>query len=264
MENNLQIIDNSYLPVSENQIIKSALTGTLVRLAIPYEIDGVVSVAIDKAIFYLGLKTILEDRDMIKITVIDDVKRHFPNLTISEVGIAIENGSKGKYGKVIGLAPKDVFEWLSAYSVSQERKTQVAELAKHNEPTPEPTEEQKRQLRWVNMLNAWAAYKKDGAINDHGNAVYNTLVNNGRINYSEEQMSDFIRIAKADLMKEYNPLQHVGNFVKANECKAIIAQITSGGDENTRVIVAAKKIALNHFFAELAEMQMEITDLFQD
>lgn len=264
MGTNLQVINNSDQPVSENQIIKAALTGTLVKSAIPYEIDGAVSVAIDKAIFYLGLKTILEDRDMIKVTVIDDVKRHFPKLTISEVGVAIENGSKGLYGKVVGLAPKDVFEWLSAYSISEARKLQVAELAKQNASTPEPTEEQKRQLRWVNMLNAWATFKKEGSFNDHGNAVYNILVNNGRINYNDEQMADFMRMAKADLMKEYNPLQHVGNFVKASECKAIIAEITNSGDENTRVKVAAKKRALNHFFSELAGMEMEITDLFQD
>ncbi|MEB0250038.1 hypothetical protein QN344_07805, partial [Mucilaginibacter sp. 5B2] len=259
MGSNLQIVNNSQ-PVSENQIIKTALTDTLVRVAIPYEIDGIVSAAIDKAIFYLGLKTTLEDRDMIKATVYDDVKRHFLNLTIAEVGIAIESGSKGLYGKVVGLAPKDVFEWLTAYSISEARKMQVAELAKQNEAYPEPTEEQKRLIRWNNMLNAWAAYKKDGSFNDHGNAVYNTLVNNGRINYSDEQMGDFRRMSKADLIKQYNPLQHIGNFVKANECKSIIAEITNGGDDNTRVIVAAKKLVLNHFFANMVEMDMEITD----
>lgn len=263
MENNLQVINNPVQLASENQIIKSALTGTLVKFAIPYEIDGAVSVSIDKAIFYLGLKTILEDRDMIKITVIDDVKRHFPNLTISEVGVAIESGSKGLYGKVVGLAPKDVFEWLSAYSISEARKIQVAELVNKSEQVPEPTEEQKRRLRWDNMLNAWATFKKNGTFNDHGNAVYNTLVRNGRLKYSREKVVEFIAKAKLQLQNQFNPLNHIGNFVKANECRSILEEMQSK-KRNGRVRATARKLMLNQFFAELAEMEMEITDLFQD
>jgi hypothetical protein len=264
MEAKLQIIKNSEPePVSENQIIKSALKSTLVKSAVAYEIDGAVSVAIDKAIFYLGLKTPNEDRDMIKITVIDDAKRHFTNLTIAEIGIAIENGSKGLYGEVKGLAPKDAFNWLTAYSISQLRKDQVAELAKQNEATPEPTDEQKAQMAWNNLLKAWACFKEQGSYNDFGNAVYKTLVDNGKINFSDEQKADFYRLAKADLMKQYNPVQYVGNVVKMNECKSIIAEIINGGDENTRVKVNAKKLALNHFFVELKEMDIEIADLFE-
>lgn len=261
MENNLQIISNSDLPVSENQIIKSALTGTLVRLAIPYEIDGAVSVAIDKAIFYLGLKTILEDRDMIKITVIDDVKRHFPNLTISEVGIAIENGSKGLYGKVVGLAPKDVFEWLSAYSICEARKIQIAELAKQNKVKPEPTDEQKAQMRWNNLLKAWAFFKEHKYYNDYGNAVYNMLLMNGKINFTVEQKEGFKIEALKNLESEYNPLKHIGNPIKVSEMYKLVKDIHED-PKKTRVIAEAKRIALHRFFSDLAEMQMEITDLF--
>lgn len=264
---NLQVIKNSENTseqVSENQIIKSALKSTLVKSAVPYEIDGSVSVAIDKAIFYLGLKTPNDDRDMIKIAVIDDVKRHFPQLTISEIGIAIENGSKGLYGEVKGLAPKDAFNWLNAYTQSEVRKHQIAELAKQSAPAPKPTDDEQVQMAWNNLLNAWANFKKEGSYNDFGNAVYKTLVDNGKINFSDEQKADFYRLAKAELMKQYNPVQYVGNVVKMNECKSIIAEITNGGDQNTRVKVNAKKLALNHFFKELAEMEMDITDLFAE
>lgn len=260
MENNLQVINNT--PVSENQIIKAALTAPLVKHAIPYEIDGAVSVAVDRALFYLGSKMPIEDRDMVKVAVIDDAKRHFSNLTIAEIGIAIDNGVKGMYGKVVGLAPKDVFDWLTAYSISEQRKNQASQLAKENEPKPEPTEEEKATLYWNNLVNAWLTFKKDGCYNDHGNSVYNILLANGKINYSDEQMADFMRMAKSDLVKEYNPLKHLGNVVKTNEYKAIIAEITTGGDGNARVKVSAKKIALNHFFGDLMQKGTEITDLF--
>lgn len=265
MESNLSVIHhNAELPVSENQIIKSALSAPLVKNSIPYEIDGAVSSAIDKAIFYFGLKTPIEDRNMIKIAAIDDVKRHFGHLTVSEIGIAIENGSKGLYGKTVGIAPKDIFEWLTAYTASEERKHQLASLQKEQQPKPELTDEQKAQIAWNALLTAWAAYKKDGHYNDHGNSVFNMLRINGKISYSKEQYADFLRIATADLKKEYNPLLHVGNPIKANEFKAILNGILTEGDNNSRVKVSAKKIALNHFFAELVNMEMEITDLFAE
>jgi hypothetical protein len=262
MEHNLQVINNSE-PVSENQIVKSALTRTLVKSAIPYEIDASVSVAIDKAMFYLGLRTIIEDRDMIKVTVIDDVKRHFRELSIVEIGIAIENGSKGLYGKVVGLAPKDVFDWLTAYMQSELRKNQVAALAKIDEPAPEPTDEQKRLLRWNNMLNAWATFKKDGSFNDHGNSVYTTLVNNGRLKYPRERVIEFMAKATQELKSQFNPLNHVGNFVRSSDCRAVLRELESK-KRNGRVKSATRKLMLNQFFAELADMEMEITDLFQD
>lgn len=196
--------------------------------------------------------------------VTDTIIKNYPSLRLQEIPIAFANGIRKKYGEYFGLCVISFEQFITGYLNSNDRAELVKEKSKLIETKTEPTEDEKALIYWNNLVNAWLTFKKDGSYNDHGNSVYTTLVNNGKINYSDEQMGDFMRMAKADLMKQYNPLQHVGNPIKAGEFKAILSEIMNGGDNNTRVKVAAKKIALNHFFGELFDMEMEIIDLFQD
>lgn len=257
---NLQLNNPNNLP-SKNEELKNALTATKIKNSLPHEIGGVVSIAIEKAIFYLGLKTEQSDRDLIKITVIEDVKKHFPSLTLSEIGLAIENGSKGVYGKVMGLAPKDAYLWLYEFSQSTERKQVLAIVSKENDIPLKPTDEELKSLAWDNTVRAWETYKENNYFNDYGNIVYKYLAKNGKINYSEDQRNDFKRMAKAALNSQYNPSNSVGNAIKMNEHRHILKEVNSS-DDNARLISEAKKLALNHFFKELKEIGSEIQDLF--
>lgn len=259
METGLSKIQSD-LP-SENNLVKQALQATKINQALPHEIGGAISAAVDKAIFYLGLKTEDSDRDLIKLNVIADVKRHFPLLTVDELAIAIDNGVHGKYGNVVGLSPKDVYNWINAYSISNERRENQERLLKEQAEKSEPTEEEKEKVRWDNLINAWELFKQNGYFKDFGNSIYNYLDKKGKIKFTVEQKEDFKRIALINLKNEYNPIQHIGNFVKVSEVKTILNEIESD-DKNARVIAEAKKTALNHFFKELADMEMEITDLF--
>lgn len=251
---------NSYLP-SENNLVKQALQATKINQALPHEIGGAISGAIDKAIFYLGLKTDEADRDLIKLNVISDVKRHFPLLTIDELAIAIDNGVHGKYGAVVGLSPKDVYNWINAYSISNERRENQERLQKEQAEKNEPTEEEKERLRWDNLINAWCMYKQNGYFKDFGNSIYNYLDKKSKIKFTVGQKEDFKRIALINVKNEFNPIKHIGNFVMVNDVKRILNEIESD-DKNARVIAEAKKVALNQFFSELAEMGMNIEDLF--
>lgn len=258
---NIQTTNNESNLPSQNEQLKNALQSPKIKEAIPYEIAGVVSSSIEKALFYLGLKTIEIDRDSIKATVIEDIKEHFKSLTIKEIEIAIKNGSRGIYGEVFGLAPKDVYNWIYAFSQSQERKEVVAEVEKQNTFTYSPTEKELKALAWTNLLNAWAKFKAQGFYNDFGNVIYKQLVLNGKINYTESQRADFKRMAKSNLNREFNPVNSINNSIKMFENKKILSEINANED-NARLISEAKKVALNHFFKELLEIGSEIEDLF--
>jgi len=246
---------------SENNLVKQALQATKINQALPHEIGGAISAAVDKAIFYLGLKTEDSDRDLIKLNVIADVKRHFPLLTVDELAIAIDNGVHGKYGNVVGLSPKDVYNWINAYSISNERRENQERLQKEQTEVKEPTDEEKEKLYFENLINAFEIFKEKGTFSDFGNAVYNYLDKKGKINFTVEQKEDFMRMALINLKNEFNPLQHVGNMIKANEFKLILNEIIEQ-PKNLRVVSEAKRCALNHLFKEFAEIDMEITDLF--
>jgi hypothetical protein len=246
---------------SKNELIKRALQSVKVKDASINELGRIVSASVEKVIFYLGLKLIESDRDLIKVNIMEDVKQYFPSLTVSEIAVAIELGSHGNYGDVIGFAPKDAYNWIYAYVQSLERKEVVTTIEKENRDTTIPSDEELKALAWNNMLNAWAKYKEHGFYNDFGNSIYKMLVLNGKINYTEEQRADFKRIAKSNLNREFNPINSINNSIKMLENKKILAEV-NGSPDNARLISEAKKVALNHFFKELVEIGSEIEDLF--
>ena len=263
MQTGLQTIKNQALVKSENEVVKEALMAPKIKDCDQSDIGVAVSEAIEKAIFYLGLKTPAEDRTMIKYSVRDDITKNFPLMTMDEIKFAIDAGVHGKYGQVMGLSPKDVYNWIVDFSKSDIRKTKLIEIEKEQDENPQPSDEQQAQMRWDNLINAWLFYKKNGYVKDYGNAVFNTLEINGKLSYTSDQMEDFRRMAKMNLEKRYNPLNHVGDFVKVSEVKAILTQIRNE-DKNARVESETKLIALNHFFAELLEFGSEVQDLFTE
>lgn len=263
MQTGLQTIKDQSLVKSENQIVKEALLAPKIKDSNPDDIDDAISASIEKAIFYLGLKTPIQDRSMIKHSVFNDVTKHFPLMTKDEIIFAIDAGSHGQYGPVVGISPKDIYNWIVAFSKSDIRKTKLIEIEKEQEENPQPSDEQQAQMRWDNLINAWLFYKKNRYVNDYGNAVFNTLEINGKLSYTSDQMEDFRRMAKLNLEKKYNPLNHVGDFVKVSEVKAILTQIRNE-DKNARVESETKLIALTHFFGELLDFGTEVQDLFTE
>lgn len=246
---------------SESSIIETALRGVKVCDADNVQISGVVSAALDSAFLYVGLNTSVEDRNATKLMVINDCRKHFSLLAVPEIAIAIDNGVHGKYGEFVGISAAIVYKWLTEYSLSQIRKIKMLEI---NKPEPfEMSNDDKEKMYWNNLVNAWEHYKEHGYYNDMGNAIYRTLEINKKINFTSEQKEIFKSDAKHKLIKEFNPLKHIGNFVKINECKLIIEGLNNGS-ENSRIISEAKNIALNQFFKELLEMDMNIIDLFNE
>lgn len=252
----------SNLPVQQS---RNLLLKPNVAEIVKNEVFDVVKASIAQCYAHLNFSVPGEaDRNYLVNEVTDSIINNYPSIRIQEIPLAFSNGIRKKYGEYFGLCVVSFEQFIAGYLNSPERAELVKEKSKLIEEKTAPTEEEQAQMAWKNLLNAWATFKKEGSYNDFGNAVYKTLVDNGKINFSDEQKADFYRLAKAELMKQYNPVLHVGNVVKMNECKSIIAEITSGGDQNTRVKVNAKKIALNQFFKELAEMEMDITDLFAE
>lgn len=249
-------------PDGITQKIKAALIEKKIVECSETEIVLSISPAINKAIFYLGYKITDADSELLKLMVIDDIKKSFINLSLPEVVIAIENGYRGIYGEVFGLAPKDVYNWLNSYIHDQVRRNAKKEIQCENDFDNEPSDEEKKKLFWFNLMNAWEIYKKNGFYNDIGNAIYSTLSINKKIEFTEEQRSNFKERAKAIVIAEFNPEKHFGNDIKMKEAMKMVNSVKSGTQEQ-RVIAEAKRIALNEFFADLLKSGNEIEDLFK-
>lgn len=258
------IPSNTNLILSENDKIIQSFNSKKIKDCAERDIDIELSNAVDKAILFLGLNINKEDRFAVKMMSSEDIRNKFPLLGIKEISIAIESGVRGKYGEVFGVAPKDIYNWISSYSLSVARIENHEKWVNENNKPIEISDEQKADVYWIVLIKAFESFKQNnGFYNDLGNAVYNLLDANNKINFSKEQKLEFKAQAISNLKSQYNPIKHVGNIIKMNESKAILTEILSD-DKNSRIISEAKKIALNKFFADLFEMDIEIEDLFNE
>lgn len=249
---------------SERQLMISALCDTRVAAAPIEDLAMVVSKAIEKGIFYLGLiNKSAPDREALKMMVMEDCQTSFITLTLSEVKNAIENGFRGKYGDVRGMAPKDVYNWLKAYKNDPMRNTVRLELEAASQDMSEPpTEEEQIAIATYNLNNAWNTFKQKGYFTDHGNVIYNILDANGKIPFTLEDKERLWKLAKGQLINYHAPEKHFGNEVKMKEAMAITNSIKSE-DAKHRIKSEAKQIAVNEFFARLVKDGIELWDIFK-
>ena len=245
---------------SNLQKIKTAQLSPKVKEAQDVEIATIISASVEKAIFYLGLNTSVEDRTMIKYSVIDDCKKHFLGLTVHELSLAIDNGVHGLYGAVVGISPRDIYNWINAFSISSDRKDAKQELAKIESESKKPSDQEIEALRRKNALNAFETFKSSKPFTDFGNAIYNYLDAKGLIPFNTERKVYFKNKAIESLSSQLNPIQFVGNQIKMMEAKTLLAEIKAD-DKHAIIIAEAKKLALNAYFQELAEVETELTDL---
>lgn len=236
------------------------LSGRKVSEATDMELDVVITFAIEKANLDLGRSNIDEsDNDHLCNTLMTEARKCFSTLTLDELKEAIENGTKGKYNIDPIYKPTVilVITWWNAWM--QDAKRIEARKQINNEVYISPTEEQKKELNIQIIKNSWAKYKKDGKVGDIGNAVYNSLDELELIPFSIDRKLEFMELAKKSLLSEYSTAKTFDK-IKRMELQNIIDSILAG-NEKSRLKAEAKRIALNTFFKELLEVEMEIEEL---
>lgn len=221
-----------------------------------------VSAAIEQAVFYLGLNKTDEDRDMLKMAAVNDCQTTFKLLTIAEVALALQNGVRGQYGEVRGMAPKDIYYWLNSYQLDSIRLACKKELAAKQEVSSEPSDEEILEIQTYNINKAWNDFKRDGYFHDHGNVIYNILDRNKKITFSAEEKKQFMHVAKSQLLKTHDPNKHIGDDLKMKEVMKIAESIRAD-ENNIRIIAEAKRLAVDKFFQNLVDNNIELWDLFK-
>lgn len=262
--NNQLIIANQ--PKSVMTLVKEAMAETKIKESTPEDLAMAISSAVEQAFFYLGLNKSESDRDATKIIVMEDCFNSFQSLSIGEVKIAIHDGVRGHYGEVRGIAPKDIYHWISAYKTSEIRKKLIQEAMYAHKNDDDgyykmPTQAEKIQLAKYTLEQAWVKFKETGAYSDHGNTVYNILDDNGKIRLTKEEKLICLERAKAYLFNYYAPEKHLGNDIKLKEVLKIYNEIKAS-DSNIRVKSQAKQFALLMVFEQMKKENIEIYDLF--
>lgn len=253
---------------SEISVIKAALTTPKVLNALPYEIDGAISMAVERAIFFLGLKTPEDDRDGIKITVIADVKKAFTHLTVGELGVAIDNGVRGKYGAFIGLSPKDIYNWILAYSISHERKISKGEIELIEE-NKEPTADEKFTIGKQLCIDLFEKFKIAGQLDRTALAVYEFLKSANLID--DDYRKGIYPQAMEDTIAEKS-LQ-VGLCMDLHKRRGLNAELECLTDniskdmltteQHSEVLRTGRKIILKNIFRDMIINEQDLAELIE-
>lgn len=253
---------------SEFQLIKAALGGTKITHSLPYEIDSCVSTSVEKAIFFLGLKTAIDDRNAIKITVISDIKKHFSNLTLSEISIAIDNGVRGKYGGVIGLSPKDVYNWIDAYSKSAERNMAKGEIITQKVKN-EPTADEKFTVGKDLCLELFAKYEASQQLTMSALAVYEYLKSldliqkDYKIGIYKQAVEETIKNKRIEVTLSQD--LHRRRIMNA-ELEILEQNYLNDGltqDQHNEVLRTGRKIILKNWFDDLIINEENLEELIE-
>ncbi|HYG84554.1 MAG TPA: hypothetical protein VD907_06800 [Verrucomicrobiae bacterium] len=219
------------------------------------ELFQAVNAAIGKSFADAGVKMLDDnDRDYLVNQVVKDIQTYTPNLRLEEIGIAFQNGVRGKYGDYFGLNVVTFNKFLVAYLSSGERDQRILKEA-DPEPEPAPPAPEEYDQRCMGHLkDAFKIVSEGGFFEDFGNFLYTWLdKEKGVIKLSKERRWKIWEEAETKLLLEKEEEKNAAtDYLKRKQISLIIEKIQAKS-KNDLVEIKAKKIALNTWIKDQIE-----------
>jgi len=237
------------------------------------EYDALVDI-IGLAIWTMGIteNSMTKDEQKLFIPVAIEEIKSFPNLSIEDVRIAFNRGSRRKYGDFFAMTITAVNIWLTKYEeeTKHEAMMQLKFVKKKELPVPEVTEEQKIKQHndWLdNVYNYFDEQVKTGeyVFYDFGNRLFNYLKKLKLITLTPEQQENIWKMAVEELKKEYHP-KNGRNFGSRIDLKSIYDNLKLdevGKREEDMIIARAKKITIRFYFIKLIRNKKHLRDMIE-
>ena len=176
--------------------------------------------------------------------VTSDLKQYHGGLSVNEVSVCLENGSKDEYGEFMGINVRTITKWLKAYKTSEKRYKTIKDIEKTSQALPPPGKEYGDQKMREMSLRYFDSFKNTG---DPGFAcvtVYQFLQRTGIVSHPPEVKIKAFNEAKSRLLISKNSLAMPLDVLEF------------------RAKSEAQKELLCDFFKELVDMDMDLMDMF--
>lgn len=185
------------------------------------------------------------------------VLKDFKHLTVQELGLAVENGTKGNYEiKKNGLRTVNIENinlWIKSYIADESRKAAMGyynlllnQSTLKTEPTPEEKEKQLKKA----CIDAYVEFKHDGTITLISRIVYDYLKDKLKIEWSPEERIKIRAEATENYERELK-LKKLGREITKNQFEAALENKKSLDNE-------MKKVALLYYFKKIKNNKQEI------
>lgn len=214
---------------------------------------------------FLGVKDILLEHHIHEL--MEYIQEYFMDFSIMEMDLAI----KLAVAKELHIEDNQHYNNFGALYLSkvfvayrEYRGRTIVRYFKHldalvNEDKPKPNTEQQRILmNYTGSISLFTLFKNNKNIIDLGNVTFNYLDELGMIPFSSER-----RLA----LKKLSTENYISNLKKKSEkgessMKDLIeAMVNNKKTEEEMLQYEYKKYALNVFFGELVEMELELKEL---
>ena len=238
------------------------------------EYDALVDI-IGLAIWTMGIteNSMTKPEQKLFIPIAIEEIKSFPNLTIEDVRIAFNRGSRRKYGDFFSMTITAVNIWLTKYEeeTKYEAMMQLKFVKKKELPVPELTEEEKLKQHADWLENIYKHFDNQVETNDYsfydfGNRLFTYLKKLGLINLTPEQQQKIWNMSVAELRNEYHP-KNGRNFGSRIDLKAIYDGLKLdevGKREEDLIVARAKKITIKWYFVKLIRDKKHIRDIINE
>lgn len=244
-----------------------ALKSPLIRNVERLKIDTVVQPAVFKAFMDRGQFEIEQEKiDHIVSSLSSAILTICPNIRLEEIPIAIEKGVLGEFGDYMGINVATLTKFVKTHYMGLERfklvKQGNASLVESSAPSELETIEMDQKL----LIDAFGKYKLTGFYEDHGNYLYKVAVKKFELfTPSDEGKKTLLergkRIAYDKIKLE---IYKCGKYERDNllsEAQDLIDLVPHSYGIK-RVYKEALQLALNDWFKNMVEMEMEVSELF--
>lgn len=178
--------------------------------------------------------------------VLTDLTFYFPQVTFTEIVMAIRKGIRKEYGEYYGYNVIAIHFFVEEYLKSEERTAAMDRQERYRqsqEASEHLTSEQQRHILVEGLKQCRKTYRKTGRIIDFGHVNYQLLVDGGRINLTNEEKQEIYEIAEWQIQRE-----------KETQELSLSKQlylIKNPPDIKLDVIARAKDLALKKYFDSL-------------
>jgi hypothetical protein len=200
-------------------------------------------------------------------SIYDLIVDRFKTITVSELKLAVLNGSLGEYGDYVGVNLKSVSGWIKSYSTSELKKKAMSEWNKLIDlvQITKFSEDQKVQIEIDGALNYFEEFKAAGLLNEIKRPVdklasifYDRLKAMGLIQFAKSRRERIYDESKTEYEEKLKSAvkDRTINFKMADMEKIMATPI----NDNLAFSNLCKRRALLEYFNDLLELGEELSD----
>jgi len=256
-----------FLDGQEREMIESKVGKPLRELKV-LEVRIFISTLIAKTHLDCGQTIKEKDIEIGLKELVNDIVSYGGGFTLMQIANCFKIGAMKELGDYYGLNNNTYRQWVRNYLSYQKRldanKKQKEFLENLNKPVVLSPEEKEKLIK-DGCLSAFDIFKQKGFYPDMGNVTFDYLYYSQKvINFTKQRRDEFKKQAKLVVLSEKKKqMESTPSIIGIRTLKNAIKQIEESDNETDEVIREAKRIALNTYFKELVEMEIDLKDLLK-